>query len=82
MGNVLVPKVNACGWFDGTIISVCCLLLVMYCTFLLLLGDSAVSKELEFAPPGNFGLCDKLVLLSELSVVTRANFCKKMRLAL
>ena len=51
-------------------------------TFLLLLGDNTVSTELALAPAGNFGVCDKLLLLSELSAVTRANFCKNMRLAL
>ena len=47
-------------------------------TFLLLLGDKAISKEGESTTDGNF---DKLVFpLSELSVVTLLNFCRNFRL--
>lgn len=47
-------------------------------TFLLLLGDKAISTEGESTTDDNF---DKLVLpLSELSVVTLPNFCRNFRL--
>ena len=47
-------------------------------TFLLLLGDKAISTEGESTTGGNF---DKLVFpLYELSVVTLLNFCRNFRL--
>ena len=47
-------------------------------TFLLLLGDKAISTEGESTTDDNF---DELVLpLSELSVVTLLNFCRNFRL--
>ena len=52
---------------------------LIFLTFLLLLGDSAIARDGDSTTEGSV---ETLLFPSELSVATRLNFCKNLRLVL